>query len=85
MQDILISLGRLLERSHHHTEKLDSIETKVSHMDQRLYRLEARKGFRMPPLEKIIKDLLAILLPAYTLWATGSLAKAVEVLQHGAR
>lgn len=85
MQDILISLGRLLERSDHQTTKLDAIASKVSSMDTRLYRLESRRGFRMPPLEKFTKDLLALLLPAYTLWATGSLAKALEVIQQSAR
>jgi hypothetical protein len=76
-------LGQLLERSEHQTQTLTEIKSTLTTFDGRLRTIESKRTFRMPPIEKYLKDLLAILLPAYTLWATGSLTKALEVIQTG--
>lgn len=83
MHQLYMMLGKLLERSEHQTETLIEIKSTLKTFDGRLRTIESKRTFRMPPLEKYLKDLIAILLPAYTLWATGSLQKAVEVLQTG--
>ena len=81
MQQLYMMVGQLLERSAHQGQDLTEIKSTLKRFDGRLTRIEQRRNMRMPPTEKHLKDLLAILLPAYTLYMTGSLQKALEMIQ----
>lgn len=83
MQQMFLMLGQLLERSEHQSRDLSEIKRTMGHLDGRLRTIERRRHFKMPPIEKYLKDLLTLLIPLYTLWVTGSVSKAVEVIQAG--
>ncbi len=81
MHRISMMLGRLLERSEAQTRQLTDISTTMKHFDKRLQSLESRKGYSMPPAEKVLKDVLTWALPIATLILTQSLDKAMKVLE----
>ena len=83
MQQMFLMLGQLLERSEHQSRDLSEIKRTMTRFDGRLRTIESRRSFRMPPFEKYFKDLLTLLIPLYTLWVTGSVSKAIEVIQAG--
>lgn len=78
---MMLMLGRLLERSEAQTRQLTDISNTMKHFDRRLQSLETRKGFQMPPAEKVLKDVLTWALPIATLILTQSLDKAMRVLE----
>lgn len=83
MHQLYMMVGEINERSKSQGEDLKEIKSSLRHFDGRLRSMEQRKSFRMPPLEKYLKDLLTLLIPLYTLWVTGSVSKAIEVIQAG--
>jgi len=86
--DLVLLLGRLLERSEATVDRLDRIDQRLdagtSHMtqiSQRISRLErAQPGESMPALERWIKSLLPYLIGAATLLATGSAEQAAKAV-----
>lgn len=78
-------LGILSERSVHTAQTVDriegrqiGIESTIQDVKNRVLVLET-KIEEAPRIERLIKQVIAYGAPAVTLWATGSLEKAVEV------
>lgn len=82
-------LGRLLERSEDHGRTLERIDRRLEEgqvvmtgLHTRLTAIERRKSrTSAPAVERWIKSLLQLLLPLITLWLTGSIELAVELVK----
>jgi hypothetical protein len=72
-------VGRLLERTEWHGRQLQDQNRKTRMLERRVAKLE-RGGAALGPWEKWIKRILTVTVPAWTLYATGSLEKSIHAL-----